>query len=168
MPKVKDKAGKAYTWHGQRSARYMKRDTCVQCHADWNEQQADYQIDAVQNYIRGKITAPSPGCHYRQVRRPTAGVPEDTLRRRASPRPGPIYWEWWIMENSDGFTIRHGARVADALHSVSQDASRRWTRRWPTSDRSSRLPWDRGLALADVSPGFASLLDALMLAFVLS
>lgn len=107
MPKVKDKAGKAYTWHGQRSARYMKRDTCVQCHADWNEQQADYQIDAVQNYIRGKITKAEFWLgqlidKYAEAK--TAGVPEDTLRKaREAHDQAHIYWEWWTAENSDGF-----------------------------------------------------------------
>jgi formate-dependent nitrite reductase cytochrome c552 subunit len=107
MPKVKDKAGKAYTWHGQRSARYMKRDTCVQCHADWNEQQADCQIDAVQNYIRGKITKAEFWLgqlidKYAEAK--TAGVPEDALRKaREAHDQAHIYWEWWTAENSDGF-----------------------------------------------------------------
>ena len=51
MPRLK-KGGKAYTWHGQKSARYMKKDTCVKCHPSWSEKEADYQIDAIQNYIK--------------------------------------------------------------------------------------------------------------------
>ena len=55
MPKVKDKKGKTVTFHGQRSARYMLKDTCVRCHTYWSQEEAEYQVDAVQNYIRGKM-----------------------------------------------------------------------------------------------------------------
>jgi formate-dependent nitrite reductase cytochrome c552 subunit len=107
MPKVKDKAGKAYTWHGQRSARYMKRDTCVKCHAGWTEQQADYEIDAIQNYIRGKMTKAEFWLgqlvdRFAEAR--GAGVAEDTLKRaREHHDTAHILWEWWTAENSDGF-----------------------------------------------------------------
>ena len=53
MPKVKRK-GKEFTFHGQRSARYMLKDTCLRCHP-WTAEQAEYQVDAVQNYVRGKM-----------------------------------------------------------------------------------------------------------------
>ena len=56
MPKVKEKSGKAYTWHGQRSPRLMLKDTCLRCHSYWTPEEADYEIDAIQDYIRGKIT----------------------------------------------------------------------------------------------------------------
>ncbi len=54
MPKMK-KGGKTYTWHGQKSAKYMKKDTCLKCHPDWTEKEAEYQIEGIQNYIRGKM-----------------------------------------------------------------------------------------------------------------
>jgi formate-dependent nitrite reductase cytochrome c552 subunit len=55
MPKVKDKKGKTFTFHGQRSARYMLKDTCVRCHSYWSQDESEYQVDAIQNYIRGKM-----------------------------------------------------------------------------------------------------------------
>ncbi|MGQ9857456.1 MAG: ammonia-forming cytochrome c nitrite reductase subunit c552 [Thermodesulfobacteriota bacterium] len=60
MPKVK-KGEKKYTWHGQRSARYLLKDTCVRCHPYWKEGEAEYQVDAIQNYIRGRSPRRSSG-----------------------------------------------------------------------------------------------------------
>jgi nitrite reductase (cytochrome c-552) len=107
MPKVKTKAGKSYTFHGQRSARYMKKDTCVKCHAYWTEQQAEYEIDAIQNYIRGKITKAEFWLgqlidKYEEAR--DVGVPEEVLKQaRDFHDNAHILWEWWTAENSDGF-----------------------------------------------------------------
>jgi formate-dependent nitrite reductase cytochrome c552 subunit len=127
MPKVKDKAGKAYTWHGQRSARYMKRDTCVRCHTYWTEAQADYEIDAIQNYIRGKITKAEFWLgqlidRYSEAK--GAGIPEDVLRKaREAHDQAHIYWEWWTAENSDGFHNPTAARESLARSvTISQDA----------------------------------------------
>jgi len=110
----------------QHSARYKKRDTCVQCHADWNEQQADYQIDAVQNYIRGKITKAEFWLgqlidKYSEAK--TAGAADDALRRaREAHDQAHIYWEWWTAENSDGFHNPAMARESLARSiTVSQD-----------------------------------------------
>jgi nitrite reductase (cytochrome c-552) len=106
MPRMK-RQGKEYTFHGQRSARYMLKDTCVRCHAGWSPEQAEYQVDAVQNYIRGKmrkaefwlgelITAFG--------RAKDAGVGEEALNEaRKEHDRAHILWEWWTAENSDGF-----------------------------------------------------------------
>jgi nitrite reductase (cytochrome c-552) len=107
MPKVKNRAGKTYTFHGQRSARYMKKDTCVRCHAKWTQEEAEYQIDAIQNYIRGKITKAEFWLgqlidKFEEAK--MAGVPEETLRQaREYHDTAHILWEWWTAENSDGF-----------------------------------------------------------------
>jgi len=106
MPKVKKK-GKEFTFHGQRSARYMLKNTCGRCHPDWTEEQAEYQVDTIQNYIRGKmrkaefwlgelITA--------FTRAKDVGVSEDVLKEaRKEHDKAHILWEWWTAENSDGF-----------------------------------------------------------------
>lgn len=127
MPKVQNAAGKTFTWHGQRSARYMKKDTCVKCHASWTEEEAEYQIDAVQNYIRGKINKAEFWLaqlidRYDEARK--AGVPEDALKQaRDSHDTAHIYWEWWTAENSDGFHNPAQARESLARSiSASQDA----------------------------------------------
>ncbi len=107
MPKMKNKAGKTYTYHGQRSARYMKNDTCTRCHTYWTEEQAEYQIEAVQNYIRGKMTKAEYWLgqlidKYDEAK--AAGVPEDALKQaRELHDAAHILWEWWTAENSDGF-----------------------------------------------------------------
>lgn len=107
MPRVKGKSGKSYTWHGQRSARYMKADTCVRCHEEWSDAEAEYQIDAIQNYIRGKMTKAEFWLgeligSFHEAKR--AGVPEETLQlARAKHDEAHILWEWWTAENSDGF-----------------------------------------------------------------
>lgn len=107
MPKRKNKAGKSYTYHGQRSARYMKNDTCTRCHAYWTEEQAEYQIEAIQNYIRGKMTKAEYWLgqlidKYDEAK--AAGVPEDALKQaRELHDAAHILWEWWTAENSDGF-----------------------------------------------------------------
>lgn len=114
MPRVKGTAGRTYTFHGQRSARYMKKDTCVRCHAGWSEAQAEYQIDAIQNYIRGKITKAEFWLGqlidtYEAAK--AAGIPEDVLKAaRDAHDTAHIYWEWWTAENSDGFHNPTAAR----------------------------------------------------------
>jgi len=107
MPKVKNKAGKTYTFHGQRSARYMKKDTCVRCHTYWSQAEAEYQMDAVQNYIRGKMTKAEFWLgqfidKYYEAK--VAGVSEDVLKQAQDLHDSAhILWEWWTAENSDGF-----------------------------------------------------------------
>ena len=56
MAKVKNAKGKTYTSHQQMSPKFMLKDTCLKCHTDWTEKDAKYNMEAVQNYIRGKIT----------------------------------------------------------------------------------------------------------------
>jgi hypothetical protein len=53
MPRVKD-SGKEYTWHGQRSPKYMIKDTWLRHHPYWTEKEAEYVIESIQNYIMRK------------------------------------------------------------------------------------------------------------------
>ncbi len=107
MPKVKTKTGKLATFHGQRSARYMLKDTCVRCHSYWSQEEAEYQVDAIQDYVRGKMRKAEfwlGRLIETYTRAKDMGVKEDALREvwplhdTAS-----ILWEWWTAENSDGF-----------------------------------------------------------------
>ncbi|MEJ5375928.1 MAG: ammonia-forming cytochrome c nitrite reductase subunit c552 [bacterium] len=113
MPKVK-KGEKKYTWHGQRSARYLLKDTCVKCHPYWKEGEAEYQVDAIQNYIRGKITKAEFWLGQfidAFARAREAGVPQEVLKEaRKLHDQAHIYWEWWTAENSDGFHNPEAAR----------------------------------------------------------
>ncbi|TAL25941.1 MAG: ammonia-forming cytochrome c nitrite reductase subunit c552 [Nitrospirae bacterium] len=125
MPKMK-KAGKTYTWHGQKSARYMKKDTCVKCHPYWSEKEAEYQIDAIQNYIRGKLTKAEFWLgqlidSYAKAK--AAGVSDEILKEaRQLHDQAHIYWEWWTAENSDGF---HNPDAARGSLTRSIDASQK-------------------------------------------
>jgi formate-dependent nitrite reductase cytochrome c552 subunit len=114
MPKVKDKKGKTFTFHGQRSARYMLRDTCVHCHKYWTQEEAEYQVDAIQNYIRGKIRKAEFWIGQlieTYTRAKDLGIPEDVLKEaRPFHDKAHILWEWWTAENSDGFHNPEQAR----------------------------------------------------------
>ncbi len=113
MPRV-EKGEKKYTWHGQRSARYLLKDTCVRCHPYWEEGEAEYQVDAIQNYIRGKMTKAEfwLGQFIEAfAKAKEAGVQEEVLQEaRKMHDQAHIYWEWWTAENSDGFHNPEAAR----------------------------------------------------------
>ncbi len=106
MPKVKRK-GKEFTFHGQRSARYMLKDTCLRCHPEWTLEEAEYQVDAVQNYTRGKIRKAEFWLAMLVdtfTRAKDLGVGEEPLQQaRKEHDRAHILWEWWTAENSDGF-----------------------------------------------------------------
>ncbi len=124
MPKVKDKKGKTFTFHGQRSARYMLKDTCVRCHSHWSQDEAEYQVDAIQNYIRGKMRKAEFWLAqlidtYTLAK--DIGVGEEVLREvRPFHDKAHILWEWWTAENSDGF---HNPEQARESLAESMDAS---------------------------------------------
>jgi formate-dependent nitrite reductase cytochrome c552 subunit len=124
MPRVKDKKGKTFTFHGQRSARYMLRDTCVRCHTYWSQEMAESQVDAVQNYIRGKMRKAEfwLGEFIRSyARAKDLGVGEEALKEaRSFHDKAHILWEWWTAENSDGF---HNAQLARESLAQSMNAS---------------------------------------------
>jgi formate-dependent nitrite reductase cytochrome c552 subunit len=107
----------------------MKKDTCVRCHSYWTEEEAEYQIDAIQNYIRGKITKAEfwLGQLIDKVdEAKLAGVPDEILKpAREAHDTAHIYWEWWTAENSDGFHNPAAARESLTRSiTASQDAIR--------------------------------------------
>jgi len=115
MPKVKSKDGKkTYTWHGQRSSRYMLKDTCVKCHNGWTPEEAEYQVESIQNYIKGKLTKAEFWLGQfidTFAKAKSKGVSEDVLKEaRALHNTAHTYWEWWTAENSDGFHNPEAAR----------------------------------------------------------
>jgi formate-dependent nitrite reductase cytochrome c552 subunit len=106
MPKV-TQGNKSFTWHGQKSARYMTKETCISCHKNWNEKEAEYQIDAVQNYVRGKMRKAEFWLNefintYQRAK--DIGVNDSVLvQARSYHNQAHTPWEWWTAENSDGF-----------------------------------------------------------------
>jgi formate-dependent nitrite reductase cytochrome c552 subunit len=125
MPRVKAK-GKPYTFHGQRSARYMLKDTCVRCHPKWTAEEAEYQVDAIQNYVRGKMRKAEfwlGEMINAFIRAKELGVSEDILKEaRKEHDRAHILWEWWTAENSDGF---HNPQAARQSLAESIDASQK-------------------------------------------
>ncbi|MBI5694429.1 MAG: ammonia-forming cytochrome c nitrite reductase subunit c552 [Nitrospirae bacterium] len=126
MPRVK-KGNKTYTDHGQRSARYMKKETCVKCHPTWSAEEAEYQIDSIQNYTKGKITKAEfwlGALIDKTYEAKQAGVPDEALAKaREAHDSAHILWEWWTAENSDGF--HNPAMARESLTksiTISQDA----------------------------------------------
>jgi len=114
MPKSKDKRGKWVTYHGQRSARYMLKDTCIRCHSYWSQEEAEYQVDAIQNYISGKMRKAEfwLGKLIEAYNRAKDMGVRDNILREVWPLhdKAHILWEWWTAENSDGFHNPQQAR----------------------------------------------------------
>ena len=125
MPTLKKK-GKKITNHGMRSPRYMLKDACLRCHPAWTEEQAEYQIDAVQNYTRGKMRKAEfwlGELINAFSRAKDFGVSEDVLKEaRQEHDRAHILWEWWTAENSDGF---HNPGQARQSLAESIDASQK-------------------------------------------
>ena len=113
MPKV-EKNGRTFTDHQQRSPRSMLKDTCVKCHGEMTVENAKYQIDAIQNYTRGKMAKAE--YWLAQLidtfpRARAAGVPDEAIKKaQAHHDQAHIFWEWWTAENSVGFHNPGAAR----------------------------------------------------------
>ncbi|MBM4169330.1 MAG: ammonia-forming cytochrome c nitrite reductase subunit c552 [Ignavibacteria bacterium] len=128
MPVVK-KGAKSYTWHGQKSARYMTKETCISCHTYWTEKEAVYQIDAIQNYIRGKMRKAEFWLAefidtYQRAK--DLGVDDAQLANaRTYHDQAHTLWEWWTAENSDGF---HNPAQARESLTKSVDAAQEGTK----------------------------------------
>lgn len=118
MPKVKNAQGRLYTSHWQVSPRNYLKETCLSanCHSGWSPEEAEYQIDAVQNYIKGKIRKAEFWLGrfieaYEAAKR--AGASESVLSEaRKLHDTAHALWEWWTAENSDGFHNPDQAREA--------------------------------------------------------
>lgn len=127
MPKIKNKNGKLFTFHGQRSVKYVPGRTavCVNCHKNWTPEKAEYTIQGIQNYIRGKMRKAEYWISklvdtYAIAK--AVGVKEEILAKaREYHTKAHTKWEWWTAENSDGF---HNPELAKAsLNEAIQYAS---------------------------------------------
>jgi nitrite reductase (cytochrome c-552) len=128
MPKMKDaKTGKTYTSHWQTSPRNYIKQTCLTCHANWNEKQALYVMDSLNARFQGKLRKAEFWLtrmveKFEEAR--SAGVDESVLDGvREKHYEAQIHWEWWTASNGAGFHYPEAA--ADSLNksmSISQDA----------------------------------------------
>ncbi len=104
----------------------MLKDTCIGCHPDWSDAEAEYQVDAIQNYIRGKLTKAEFWLGEfitAFAKAKDAGVPEEALKEaRKFHDTAQTLWEWWTAENSDGF---HNPELARESLARSIDASQK-------------------------------------------
>ena len=114
MPKVKDAKGKVTTSHQQMSPRYRIKETCLNCHQDWTEKDAIYNMNAIQNYTRGKMAKAEfwlANLIDAINKAKEMGVAKDIIEKAYDYQyDGNLYWEWWTAENSDGFHNPENAR----------------------------------------------------------
>ena len=107
MPKMKNKQGKSYSSHMVIKPKDHVKESCLRCHPKSTEQQKLSQIQAIQNYSRGKMRKAEYWLGqlidtYAVAKR--AGVDEATLTKaREKHEEAGVLWEWWTAENSDGF-----------------------------------------------------------------
>ena len=85
----------------------MLKDTCVHCHPYWFQDEAEYQVDAVQNYVRGKMRKAEfwiSALIDKIVEGKKAGLSPEVIREaQEQHQKAHVLWEWWTAENSDGF-----------------------------------------------------------------
>lgn len=114
MPKVKNAKGKLVTSHQQMSPRSRIKDTCLKCHADWTEKDAIYNLNAIQEYTRGKMAKAEfwlANLIDTINKAKEAGVSKEVMEKAYDHQyDGTLYWEWWTAENSDGFHNPQDAR----------------------------------------------------------
>ncbi len=125
MPKVKDpKTGKLYTSHWQTNPKNYLKETCLQCHGQWTEQQAKYVIESMYSHYQGKVRNAEFWLSQlinRFGQAQLAGVGEDALKAaRAKHGDAHANWEWWTAANGASF---HNPELAHESLSKSVAAS---------------------------------------------
>jgi len=108
MPKVKDaKTGRFYTSHWQTNPKNYLKETCLQCHSQWTEQQARYVIESMAAHYQGKVRHAEFWLSQLVGRFITAqqlGVGEDALKAaRLKHGDAHANWEWWTAVNGASF-----------------------------------------------------------------
>ncbi|HEY5975373.1 MAG TPA: ammonia-forming cytochrome c nitrite reductase subunit c552, partial [Geobacteraceae bacterium] len=107
MPKQKAKNGKQFSAHNVVRPKNHIKESCLGCHPKFTAEQKLYQIDAIQNYTKGKMRKAEYWLGqlidtYAAAQR--AGVVEDVLKQaREKHEEAHALWEYWTAENSDGF-----------------------------------------------------------------
>jgi len=107
MPKMKGKSGKTFSTHGVIRPKNHVQEACLGCHPKESANQKLYQIQAIQNYTKGKMRKAEYWIGqlidtYSAAKR--AGIGEDVLSKaREKHEEAHVLWEYWTAENSDGF-----------------------------------------------------------------
>lgn len=104
----------------------MLKDTCRGCRPDWTDEQAECEVDGVQDYERAKMRMAEfwPGEPINPfLRARDLTVSEDVLKEaRKKHDRAHILWEGWTAENSYGF---HNPGAARRSLAESIEASRK-------------------------------------------
>jgi nitrite reductase (cytochrome c-552) len=123
-PKLKNEQGETYTSHFATTPRLMLQDTCLRCHGDWNAEQAEYVIDSIKAYGKGKMRKAEFWLSElidKIVEGKKAGLAEDIIAQAQDQHlKAHILWEYWTAENSDGF---HNPEMARESLTKSVDES---------------------------------------------
>jgi formate-dependent nitrite reductase cytochrome c552 subunit len=107
MPKEKNKAGKTFTGHQVVRPKDHVKASCLGCHPQSSVEEKAYQIQAVQNYTRGRMRE-AEGAIGKLIdtyaKAKEKGIAEATLAEaRKQHEIAHVLWEWWTAENSDGW-----------------------------------------------------------------
>ena len=109
MPKQKGKSGKMFSSHGVIRPKNHIKESCLGCHAHAKDTVAKklYEVEAVQNYTRGKMRKAEYWLgqlidNYAAAQH-MGVVPSVLDQARAKHEEAHVLWEWWTAENSDGF-----------------------------------------------------------------
>jgi len=127
MPKVKNAAGKVYTSHWQTNPKEYLKETCLQCHTDWNEKQAKYVIEGIKNYNYGKLRKAefwlTRMIDRFELAKTFYEIPPDLHDLvRKEHRAAHTHWEYWTAETSAGF---HNMQLARESMMTSIEHSQR-------------------------------------------
>ncbi len=121
MPIMKNAQGKSFRSHMVVKPKNHVREACLGCHAHSKDTETRklYQLDATQNYIRGKMRKAEYWLgqlidSYAAAQR-MGVVPTVLDQARAKHEEAHVLWEWWTAENSDGFHNPELARDSLAL-----------------------------------------------------
>ena len=114
MPQQKGKNGKQFSTHGVTRPKLTVKQSCIPCHPDSSVERKLYQIEAIQNYTKGKMRKAEYWLGqlidtYAAAQR--LGVVESVLAQaRLKHEEAHALWEYWTAENSDGFHNPEQAR----------------------------------------------------------
>lgn len=126
MPKQKTNTGKVYTEHAVVRPIMRVKEACLVCHPESTAAQKVYQIEAVQNYTKGKMRKAEFWLArlidtYASAKK--KGVSETVLAEaRGRHEEAHVLWEWWTAENSDGW---HNPELARETLAASITASKK-------------------------------------------
>jgi formate-dependent nitrite reductase cytochrome c552 subunit len=113
-------------FHSPRSPQELSIEkACLNCHSEWTVDEANYIIEGIQQYIRGKMR--DAEFHLSKLVEMIAmaerfGVDKGKIEEaRELHSRAHLYWEWWTAENSDGFhdpdeaflTLGEASRLAE-------------------------------------------------------